>query len=242
MVVVVHLPHRGSNGIIGSNTGNSRVALYNRDSTIWLMRIPDVLFYVGTIACRIFCILSYIDRAGLGYKWTATLLQLLGVGGGNVGGFDILDGIDIAVAVDGVKFRFDLGGLVAGVPVIPIFCVDVGMGLVHILGSPNDFGTVVVFFLQQSRQRTVVLDHLILTLLLGVVGMAVNVDTTAVITQWVHSHCTYFISDIIEVVVSAAETAILAGVGGSVVLQSVVVEHADLLGLLVRIGLADGLH
>lgn len=87
-----------------------------------------------------------------------------------------------------------------------------------------------------------VLDHLILTLFLGVVGMAVYVSTTAVITQWVHSHCTYFISDIIEVVVSAAETAVLAGVGGRVVLQPVVVEHADLLGLLVRVGLADGLH
>lgn len=206
------------------------------------MRIPDVLFHIGTIACRIFCILGYIDGAGLGYEWTATLLQLLGVGGGNVGGFDIFDGIDVAVAVDGVEFRFDFCGLVAGVPVITIFRVKVGMGLVHILGSPNDFGAVIVLFLQQSRQRTVVLDHFILALFLGVVDMAVHVDTTAVITQWVHSHCTYFISDIIEVLVGAAETAVLAGVGGRVILQPVVVEHADLLGLLVRVGLADGLH
>lgn len=197
MVVVVYLPDGGSDGIIGSNASNSWVALYYRGSTIWLMRIPDVLFHIWTIACRIFCILGYIDGAGLGYKWTATLLQLLGVGGGNVGGFDILDGIDVAVAVDGVEFRFDLGGLVAGVSVIPVLRVEVGVGLVHILGSPNDFGAVVVFFLQQSRQRTVVLDHLIFTLLLGVVGMAVHVDTTAVITQWVHSHCTYFIFDLI---------------------------------------------
>lgn len=40
----------------------------------------------------------------------------------------------------------------------------------------------------------------------------------------------------------AAETAVLAGVGGRVVLQPVVVKHTDLLGLLVRVGLADGLH
>lgn len=78
--------------------------------------------------------------------------------------FDILDGVDVGVAVDGGELGLQPGGFVAGVPVVAVLDGWV-VGVLLVVG-PHDLGPVVVLLLQQGRQWTVVLDHFILTFLL----------------------------------------------------------------------------
>lgn len=52
---------------------------------------------------------------------------------GNVGCFHILDSIDVGITVDAGELGLDLGGLIAGVPVVSIFICELMLLWIRLL-------------------------------------------------------------------------------------------------------------